>query len=178
MPICTDTRLRRLTRSDRRGGPDSSLGQPKHILNLLGSVLFGAAENVRLGAFGVAEFMDLGLRWKNKYMEFSAMVEHDIARFQQRDCLRMLPSSRRVNKVVEVRTIVPKVINPTQAWGGSKLKLMTSESLRACKSSSLRQVSTTYKKMGGICAARLRLYSMVVYFESSSGGRLLLEMSL
>ena len=60
------------------------------------------------------------------------------------------------------RTIVPKVIRPTRAFSGSRLRLMTSDSLRAAKLSSSWQVSTTYRKIGGLGAGRDRRYSIVV----------------
>jgi len=60
------------------------------------------------------------------------------------------------------RTMVPKVIKPTSEFGGKRLSDMMRESLRACRSSSSRQVSTTKRKMGGTAAPRGRVYSMVV----------------
>jgi hypothetical protein len=47
------------------------------------------------------------------------------------------------------RTIVPNVTRPTRAYGGIKLRLTTSASRRALRSSASRQVSTTNRKMGG-----------------------------
>lgn len=74
--------------------------------------------------------------------------------------------------------MVPYVIKPTKAYGGSKLKLMTRASRRALRSSSSKHVSTTNKNTGGTWAGRASVYSMVVYFGSSSAGRFVLEMSL
>jgi hypothetical protein len=74
--------------------------------------------------------------------------------------------------------MVPKVINPTYALGGSRLRLTTNVSRSAFNSSSSTHVSTTNKKIGGVCAGRDRVYSIVVYFGSSSAGRLVCEMSL
>jgi hypothetical protein len=74
--------------------------------------------------------------------------------------------------------MVPKVINPTKAWGGSRLKLTMMLSFSALRSSSSMQVSTTKTKMGGTCAGRANVYSIVVYLGSSSAGRLVAEMSL
>jgi hypothetical protein len=59
-------------------------------------------------------------------------------------------------------TIVPKVIKPMRAVGGSKLKLTIRVSFKACKSDSSRQVSTTYKNIGGVLADLFRIYSIVV----------------
>lgn len=61
---------------------------------------------------------------------------------------------------------------------GSKLKLTTSASRSALRSSSSKQVSTTKMKVGGTTAGRDSVYSIVVYLGRSSGGRLVLEMSL
>jgi hypothetical protein len=74
--------------------------------------------------------------------------------------------------------MVPYVIKPTKAFGGSRLRLTTMVSFKALRSSSSRQVSITKRKMGGICAGRDRVYSMVVYLGSSSAGRLVVEISL
>lgn len=74
--------------------------------------------------------------------------------------------------------MVPYVMSPTSALGGSRLRLTTRVSLSALSSSSSTHVSTQYRKMGGICAGRERVYSMVVYLGSSSAGRLVDEMSL
>lgn len=74
--------------------------------------------------------------------------------------------------------MVPYVINPTNAFGGSKLRLTTIVSFKALRSSSSRQVSITNKKMGGIWAGRERVYSIVVYLGRSSAGKLVVEMSL
>lgn len=79
---------------------------------------------------------------------------------------------------LDVYTIVPYVINPTKAKGGIKLKLTTSASRRAFKSSSSRQVSTTKRKIGGTGEGLARVYSIVVYLGSSSAGRLVFEISL
>ena len=69
-----------------------------------------------------------------------------------------------------IRTIVPKVISPTKAFCGSRLKLITSDSFKAFKLSSSWHVSTTYKKIGGEGAGRESLYSIVVLCGCSSGG--------
>ena len=67
----------------------------------------------------------------------------------------------RMSKVDDC-TIVPKVINPMRAVGGSKLKLTIKVSFKACKSDSSRQVSMTYRNIGGVLADLLRIYSIVV----------------
>lgn len=92
--------------------------------------------------------------------------------------LRAGPSAERVDEAAASLTMVPNVISPTSAFGGNKLKLTTSVSLSALRSSSSRHVSTTMRKMGGICAGRESVYSMVVYLGSSSAGRLVVLMSL
>lgn len=66
--------------------------------------------------------------------------------------------------------MVPKVIKPTRAFSGSKLKLMTRDSFSADKLSSSWQVSTTYKKIGGLGAGLESRYSIVVFDGCSSGG--------
>jgi hypothetical protein len=76
---------------------------------LLGGVVLASAEDVGFGAFGVAELVDLGLK-------------------------PVSPVSEPL-KILEL-TIVPKVISPTKAYGGSKLKLIMMESLSAFKLSS------------------------------------------
>lgn len=75
-------------------------------------------------------------------------------------------------------TIVPKVMRPTRAYGGSKLKLTMMASRRALSPVSSWQTSMTNRKTGGACAGLERVYSMVVYLGRSSAGRLVLEMSL
>jgi hypothetical protein len=67
-------------------------------------------------------------------------------------------------------TMVPKVIKPTKAFSGRRLKLITSESFSADRLSSSWQVSTTYRKIGGLGAGRDNRYSMVVFDGCSSGG--------
>lgn len=67
-------------------------------------------------------------------------------------------------------TIVPNVTKPTSEFSGRRLKLMTRDSLRAFKLSSSWQVSTTYRKIGGLGAGRESLYSIVVLDGWSSGG--------
>jgi hypothetical protein len=57
---------------------------------------------------------------------------------------------------------VPKVIKPTSAYGGIRLRLTTSASLSAFMSSSSRHVSTTKRKIGGTAAGRESVYSIVV----------------
>jgi hypothetical protein len=74
--------------------------------------------------------------------------------------------------------MVPKVMRPTKAFGGNKLKLTTKVSRKALSSSSSIQVSTTYRKTGGIWAGRERVYSIVVYLGNNSAGRLDAEISL
>lgn len=74
--------------------------------------------------------------------------------------------------------MVPNVIKPTKAYGGSKLKLTTKASLKDLMSSSSRQVSTTNRKIGGTGAGRPRVYSIVVYFGRSSAGKFVFEISL
>ena len=55
---------------------------------------------------------------------------------------------------------------------------MTRDSLRALKLSSSWQVSTTYRKIGGLGAGRESRYSIVVFEGCSSGGMALAVMSL
>ena len=74
--------------------------------------------------------------------------------------------------------MVPYVIRPTSAVGGSIPMAAARAPLSAFKSSSSRQVSTTNKKIGGTCAGRASVYSIVVYFGKSSAGRLVFEISL
>jgi hypothetical protein len=74
--------------------------------------------------------------------------------------------------------MVPYVISPTRALGGKRLKLTTIVSFKALRSSSSKQVSITNRKIGGICAGRDRVYSIVVYLGSNSAGRFVVEMSL
>jgi hypothetical protein len=69
-----------------------------------------------------------------------------------------------------LHTMVPYVISPTRACGGSKLKLMIKESFKAFKESSSWHVSTTNKKIGGAGAGRASLYSIVEYPGDSSSG--------
>jgi hypothetical protein len=69
-----------------------------------------------------------------------------------------VPSKKTLNTL----TIVPYVIKPTNAYGGSKLKAMMIESFNAFKLSSSWQVSTTNRKIGGEGAGLASLYSMVV----------------
>jgi hypothetical protein len=74
--------------------------------------------------------------------------------------------------------MVPNVTNPTRAFSGRRLKLMTRDSLSALKLSSSWQVSTTYKKMGALGAGRESLYSIVVFDGCNSGGIAFAVMSL
>jgi hypothetical protein len=67
-------------------------------------------------------------------------------------------------------TIVPKVIKPIRAVGGSKLKLTIKVSFSACKSESSKHVSTTYRKIGGVEADLFRIYSIVVNCGCNSKG--------
>ena len=55
---------------------------------------------------------------------------------------------------------------------------MTRDSLRAFKLSSSWQVSTTYRKIGGLGAGRESLYSIVVLDGCNSGGIAFAVMSL
>jgi hypothetical protein len=66
--------------------------------------------------------------------------------------------------------IVPKVIKPINAVGGSKLRLTIKVSFSACRSVSSKQVSTTYKKIGGVEADLFRTYSIVVNCGCNSKG--------
>ena len=75
-------------------------------------------------------------------------------------------------------TIVPKVINPTNAFGGSRLRLMINESFNALRLSSSWQVSTRYRKIGGEGAGLASLYSIVVLSGWSSGGTVFRLISL
>lgn len=50
--------------------------------------------------------------------------------------------------------------------------------LKALRSSSSRHVSTTNRKIGGTCAGRASVYSIVVYFGRSSAGKFVFDMSL
>ena len=125
----------------------------EHIGDLLGGVLLAAAEDVGLGAFGVADLMDVCL-------------------------LRASATCPTFSHVGVTLTIVPYVIKPTSAFSGRRLKLMTRDSLRAAKLSSSWHISTTYRKIGGLGAGRESLYSMVVLFGWSSGGIALGVMSL
>jgi hypothetical protein len=59
--------------------------------------------------------------------------------------------------------MVPKVMSPTRAFSGNRLKLMIRDSFRAAKLSSSWHVSTTYRKIGGLGAGRDSLYSIVVF---------------
>lgn len=61
-----------------------------------------------------------------------------------------------------MRTIVPYVINPTSAVGGSRDKLIIRDSFKALRLSSSWQVSTTNRKIGGAGAGRASWYSIVV----------------
>ena len=75
-------------------------------------------------------------------------------------------------------TIVPKVTNPTRAFSGSRLRLITRDSFNADRLSSSWQVSTTYKKIGALGAGRESLYSIVVFDGCNSGGIAFAVMSL
>lgn len=74
--------------------------------------------------------------------------------------------------------MVPYVTSPTKACSGRRLKLITNDSFNADKLSSSWQVSTTYRKMGGLGAGLDSLYSIVVFEGCSSGGIALAVMSL
>lgn len=74
--------------------------------------------------------------------------------------------------------MVPYVINPTSAFGGSNCKVARIESLSACKLSSSWHVSTTKRKIGAEGAGLDSLYSIVVLFGWSSGGMASWEISL
>ena len=75
-------------------------------------------------------------------------------------------------------TIVPKVISPTSAFGGSIPIAAANAPRSAFKSSSSRHVSTTNRKIGGTAAGLANVYSIVVYLGSNSGGRFVFEISL
>lgn len=74
--------------------------------------------------------------------------------------------------------MVPNVTRPTSAFSGKRLKLIIRDSFKADKLSSSWQVSTTYRKIGGLGAGRESRYSMVVLAGCSSGGIALAVMSL
>lgn len=78
----------------------------------------------------------------------------------------------------KTRTIVPKVINPTSAYGGRKLRLIINDSVSDFKLSASWHVSTTKRKIGGAGAGRARRYSTVVLLPCSSGGICSAEISL
>jgi hypothetical protein len=127
-------------------------GQSEHLLDLLRLVLLAATEDVGLAALGVTQLVYLRLRGGGQ-------------------------RAREAVATTRKRTMVPNVISPTSAYGGSRLRLTTSASRSALRSSSSMHVSTTKRKMGGTCAGRLSVYSMVVYFGRSSAGRFVLEIS-
>lgn len=77
-------------------------------MDLLGGIVLASAENIRLGAFGVAQLVYLGLQLSVQNIQYH------------------LP----------IPTIVPYVMRPTRAYAGSRLKLMIIESLSAFKLSS------------------------------------------
>lgn len=66
--------------------------------------------------------------------------------------------------------MVPYVISPTRACGGSKLRLKIKESFSDFSESSSWQVSTTNRKIGGAGFGRASLYSIVEYPADSSSG--------
>jgi hypothetical protein len=68
-------------------------------------------------------------------------------------------------------TIVPYVIRPISAVGGSKLRLTMRVSFNTCKSVSSRHVSITYKKIGGVDADLFKMYSIVVNCGCNSRGK-------
>ena len=73
---------------------------------------------------------------------------------------------------------MPNVTKPTRAFSGRRLKLITRDSFNADKLSSSWQVSTTYRKIGGLGAGLESLYSMVVLLGCNSGGIAVGVMSL
>ena len=77
-------------------------------------------------------------------------------------CLLHVSSLMPFYAQIGLLTIVPNVINPTRALGGSNDKLMTKDSFSVFKLSSSWQVSTTYTKIGGAEAGRASWYSIVV----------------
>lgn len=74
--------------------------------------------------------------------------------------------------------MVPYVIRPTNAFAGSRDRLMTRESRNAFKLSSSWQVSTRYTNIGGAGAGRASWYSIVVLDGCNSGGMAVSEISL
>lgn len=76
----------------------------------------------------------------------------------------------RATNILWTHTIVPNVIKPTRAFSGKRLKLIIRDSFNAVKLSSSWQVSTTYRKIGGLGAGLESLYSMVVLLGCNSGG--------
>lgn len=98
------------------GSHASRWRQAQHLLNLFGRIIFAATEDIRLGTLRVAKFMDLRLGF------VSLNVPH-------------------LSSVAV--TIVPKVMRPTRAFGGSRLKLVTKETFKAFRLSSSWHVSTT-----------------------------------
>lgn len=128
----------------------SHLAETKHLVDLLGGVVLATAEDIGLGALGVTQLMNLSLE---------------------------LLASHENTRIVPL-TIVPYVMRPTEAYAGSRLRLMMIESLRAFRLSSSWHVSTTKRKMGGVSTGWGRRYSMVVLAACSSGGICCSEMSL
>ena len=78
----------------------------------------------------------------------------------------------------EENTIVPNVMSPTSAFGGSIPIAAANAPRSAFKSSSSKHVSTTNKKIGGMAAGLANVYSIVVYLGNNSGGRFVFEISL
>jgi hypothetical protein len=117
----------------------------KHLLHLLCSVLLISTEDIRFSTFSISKFVYVGL-----------------FQISQTPTLSTTPDL--------LHTMVPYVISPTRACGGSKLKLMINESFSAFKESSSWHVSTTNKKIGGAGAGRASLYSIVEYPGESSSG--------
>lgn len=68
-------------------------------------------------------------------------------------------------------TMRPKVIRPTRASGGSRLRDICSDSFSACRSSSSRQISTTYRKIKGVGGPRYREPKKQVAFTITSKER-------
>lgn len=98
-------------------------GDAEHVLDLLRLVFLPAPEHIGLATFSVPDLMHLSLNRDSQYLNFVGFLN--------------------------VHTMVPKVMSPTRAYGGIRLKLTTIASRRAFKSSSSIHVSTTNKKMGG-----------------------------
>jgi len=109
----------RPTRLGLHARAQNRLGQAKHLLYLLRAVFLAPAKYIGFGALGIPNLVNLSLR-----AELAALA----ARHGQWDALR---------------TVVPKVIRPANAFSGRRLRLITKDSFRAARLSSSWQVSTT-----------------------------------